>query len=464
MEKPETQNEFIPSWKELIDLRTGVDKIATIKEIKSKQAMNGANAWMLMCSIVIASIGLNLNSPAIIIGAMLISPLMSPILGIGLSVGINDKALLQKSLKHFGAAILIAVITSSIYFYLSPFQELTIEIESRTSPTFLDVIIAFFGGIAGIISYARKDLSTTIPGVAIATALMPPLCVTGFGLANGYWEIALNAFYLFFLNTLFVTIATYIVIRYLKFPYKKFVNTKEKRRNIVFITSFAIIAIIPSVFIFNRVYNELNTKKNLNSFIENYVGENEIYLDGYKLYQTDSLNKLVLKVYGTNIQSKGLEYYQKGLIQEHLDKTEIVIIPTSEIKVDRVNFLESKISEIEKMASQLEETKKDNLRKQQIVELLEQTVNSTILDSTAFIKLSKEVNLLFPEIESMSMALAQSTNFDQYTQKEPLLMIRWKAKVSKQTQKQQLEKLKEWISLREDIQGLKISILEDNPS
>jgi len=426
MKKPSPQNDFIPFWKDVIDLRSGVDKIGTIEEINQRKAMNGANAWMLMCSIVIASIGLNLNSPAIIIGAMLISPLMSPVLGIGLSVGINDKMLLLKSLNHFGAAILIAVLTSTIYFYLSPFQELTVEIESRTSPTFLDVIIAFFGGIAGIISIARKDLSTTLPGVAIATALMPPLCVTGFGIANGHWDIAVNAFYLFFLNSLFVSIATYLIIRYLKFPYKKFVNPKEKKRNLLFIATFAFVAIIPSLFIFNRVYQELNTKKNLNAFIENYVAENEIYLDGYKLYQSDSLNKLVLKVYG---------------------------------KVDRVNFLESKISEIEKMASQLEETKKDNLRKQQIVELLEQKVNSTVLDSTSFIGLSKEINLLFPEIESMSMALAQTTNFDKYTSEEPLLIIEWRENASKQIKKESLKKLEKWISLREGIKGLKVKVL-----
>ena len=459
MKKPSPQNDFIPFWKDVIDLRSGVDKIGTIEEINQRKAMNGANAWMLMCSIVIASIGLNLNSPAIIIGAMLISPLMSPVLGIGLSVGINDKMLLLKSLNHFGAAILIAVLTSTIYFYLSPFQELTVEIESRTSPTFLDVIIAFFGGIAGIISIARKDLSTTLPGVAIATALMPPLCVTGFGIANGHWDIAVNAFYLFFLNSLFVSIATYLIIRYLKFPYKKFVNPKEKKRNLLFIATFAFVAIIPSLFIFNRVYQELNTKKNLNAFIENYVAENEIYLDGYKLYQSDSLNKLVLKVYGTNIQSKGLEFYQAGLINENLKNTEIEIISTSEIKVDRVNFLESKISEIEKMASQLEETKKDNLRKQQIVELLEQKVNSTVLDSTSFIGLSKEINLLFPEIESMSMALAQTTNFDKYTSEEPLLIIEWRENASKQIKKESLKKLEKWISLREGIKGLKVKVL-----
>ena len=148
-----------------------------------------------MCSIVIASIGLDLDSQAVIIGAMLISPLMSPILGIGLSVGINDYNTLKKSLSHFAIAIGIALITSTIYFYLSPFDQITPQISARTEPTFLDVLIAFFGGIAGIVSNARKDISTTLPGVAIATALMPPLCVTGFGIANAEnWDVALSSF------------------------------------------------------------------------------------------------------------------------------------------------------------------------------------------------------------------------------------------------------------------------------
>ncbi|MCB0625235.1 MAG: DUF389 domain-containing protein, partial [Saprospiraceae bacterium] len=176
----------------------GLDREGTIVDIKNNKRMRGANAWLLMCSIMVASLGLDLNSPAVIIGAMLISPLMSPILGIGLAVGINDREMLTISLQHFGIAIGIALATSFIYFQLTPLGDVTSEIEARTAPTFLDVLVAFFGGIAGIISGSRRDKSNAIPGVAIATALMPQLCDTGFGLDNGEWEIMLNYFYLFF--------------------------------------------------------------------------------------------------------------------------------------------------------------------------------------------------------------------------------------------------------------------------
>jgi uncharacterized hydrophobic protein (TIGR00271 family) len=185
-------------FRDLTDLRTGLDREGTIISIKNNKKMHGANAWLLMCSIMVASLGLDLNSPAVIIGAMLISPLMSPILGIGLSVGINDRNMLSIAIRHFGLSIIIALVTSFLYFKLTPLGEITDEISARTAPTFLDVLVAFFGGIAGIISGSRKDKSNAIPGVAIATALMPPLCVTGFGLAKQEWEIMINSFYLFF--------------------------------------------------------------------------------------------------------------------------------------------------------------------------------------------------------------------------------------------------------------------------
>ena len=187
-------------FRDLMDLNEGSDREGTIIAIKNNKRMRGSNAWLLMCSIMIASLGLDLNSPAVIIGAMLISPLMSPILGIGLGVGINDRDTLFISARHFLIAIAIALLTSTLYFLITPFGQITDEIRARTAPTVLDGLVAIFGGLAGIISTSRKDKSNAIPGVAIATALMPPLCVTGYGIANAQWDIMANSFYLFFLN------------------------------------------------------------------------------------------------------------------------------------------------------------------------------------------------------------------------------------------------------------------------
>ena len=225
----------------LLDLKNGLDKEGTIINIKSNKEMKGANAWLLMCSIFIASLGLDLNSPAVIIGAMLISPLMSPILGIGLGIGINDRNTLNVSGYHLLIAIGIALVTSTLYFSITSWLEIgkgfTDEIKGRTSPNILDAMVALIGGLAGIISSSRKDKSNAIPGVAIATALMPPLCVTGYGIAQlfGYLigadninldfvNIMFNSFFLFVLNATLVALGTYFIVRFMDFPSRSFTS------------------------------------------------------------------------------------------------------------------------------------------------------------------------------------------------------------------------------------------------
>ena len=319
---------------DVLDLKQGVDSVATIRDIKSKSTLSGANSWMLMCSIVIASIGLGQNSQALIIGAMLISPLMSPILGIGLSVGINDMQTLRTCLIHFAIAIVIAVLTSYIYFELTPFKALTPEIDARTEPTFLDIFVAIFGGLAGIISIARKDISTTLPGVAIATALMPPLCVTGYGIAIGDLEIAVTSFYLFFLNTFFVALSTYLVVRYLQFPYRRFINKTVERKNLLLTIGFSLALIAPSFYIFNLVRKNHKVELSLESFRKNCLGKDEIYLDSYTLGELDDIGHrtLYLKVYGDVISQDNIPTYENCINTNSEVIFDIKIIPTSDVK------------------------------------------------------------------------------------------------------------------------------------
>jgi len=178
----------------------------------------GTNLWVLIFATFVASLGLNVNSTAVIIGAMLISPLMGPIMGMGLSVGINDFDLLKRSVRNFGFMVLVSILTSTLYFVVSPLSGAQSELLARTVPTTYDVLIAFFGGLAGIVAQSRRDrTSTVIPGVAIATALMPPLCTAGYGLATLQLNYFLGAFYLFFINTVFIAIATFVVVRFLKY-------------------------------------------------------------------------------------------------------------------------------------------------------------------------------------------------------------------------------------------------------
>lgn len=331
---------------DILDLRKGVDKLAAIDEIKRKKSMSGANAWMLMCSIIIASIGLDRDSDAVIIGAMLISPLMSPILGIGLGIGINDKDVIKKAAIHFSAAIFIALVTSFIYFKLSPFGRITPAILARTAPDTLDVFIAIFGGLAGIISIARKDISTTLPGVAIATALMPPLCVTGFGLAEGNWTYALNSFYLFLLNTSFISIATYVIVRYLRFPYRRYVNPKERYRNRIVVIIYAFLIIIPSFIILGNVLQKTNTQNTIKEFAETCFGDDQIYFDSYTTIETDTSKIIVMKVYGEQINVDKLPTYNAKLKKMGLEDWKIKILQSSEVNVDEIHSLENQINEV----------------------------------------------------------------------------------------------------------------------
>jgi uncharacterized hydrophobic protein (TIGR00271 family) len=441
--------------KELIDLRKGIDKKAAVEEIKGKDMMTGANAWMLMASIVIASIGLNLNSPAVIIGAMLISPLMSPILSLGLGIAINDRKTLQRALRHLGIAVLIAILTSTIYFALSPFNELNTEIEARLEPTALDIFIAFFGGLAGIISYVRKDISTALPGVAIATALMPPLCVVGYSVSNGQWNMALSSFYLFFLNSFFVTLATFLMLRYLNFPYKSYVNSRDKRRNNLFIFLFSLIVIIPSLFLFKKVLREARDTIAVKHFIEEFIAEDQIYLDDYQMVEKDSTHTLILKVYGDKIHDDQIPELEKGLEKYGIKETNIEIIPTSEIKLEHLVTLESKLLGVENISKQLEITKKEKEHQKELIDYLHQEIQTGTIDSSLFLNVKEEVKILYPEIQEFTLGNVKHTNFDSFTDKLPVLIVEWpKSQQRKRDLEAENRRIKEFVQSRIDADTL----------
>lgn len=413
-------------FRNVIDLSQGVEKRSVIEEISIQKSMSGANSWMLMCSIVIASIGLDLNSAAVIIGAMLISPLMSPILAIGLGVAINDIDMLKDALFQFGIAVAIAVVTSTLYFIISPFGDMTDQISMRTEPTFLDIPIAFFGGIAGIVSIARKDISTSLPGVAIATALMPPLCVVGFGISCGRWDIAASSFYLFLLNIFFVSLATYIIVRFLNFPFRKYIDEAERKKNVRYIAGMSVLLIIPSFFIFFKVYNKLNTKNKLKSFVMKYIAEDKIYLDDYQLIHADGKDQLVLKVYGDKINSTGIPYLEKGLKSEGVENVEIKIISTADINLDRIHQLEKNIAGVDMLESKIESIIDQQVEKEQKATILEGLPRYMAIDS---IERKKSIELLktaFPNLNNISLSYGIQTDSINQLSKMHFAIADWK--------------------------------------
>ena len=232
----------------LTNISSHVDIQAAVHNIKNNIYFRGPNVWILVFSIIIASVGLNVNSIPVIIGAMLISPLMGPIFGMGLGLGTNDTFLIKESVKNLLVMIVISIVASCLYFLISPLDlDKPTELLSRTNPTIYDVLIALFGGFAGIFEIARKEKGTVMSGVAIATALMPPLCTAGYGLASGNILYFIGAFYLFFINSAFIILATYFSVRYMKFPSVNFADAKTRKKTKRLMSAVVIILIVPSV-------------------------------------------------------------------------------------------------------------------------------------------------------------------------------------------------------------------------
>jgi uncharacterized hydrophobic protein (TIGR00271 family) len=279
-----------------IDLKTELENYDNIhEEIKKGIVFKGTNLWILFFAIIVASVGLNMNSPSVIIGAMLISPLMGPINGMGYSIATYDSALFRQSVKNFGFAVLTSLVASTTYFALSPISTAHSELLSRTSPSIYDVLIALFGGLAGIIAISSKQKGNVIPGVAIATALMPPLCTAGYGLASGNYEFFLGAMYLFTINSVFIALASVAVSQFLNFPIHTLVGALQKKRVNRIITAVILIVLLPSIY-FGYV---LVQREKFISNANNYISDISSFEGNYLLKSEVNANaKAISLVYG----------------------------------------------------------------------------------------------------------------------------------------------------------------------
>ncbi|OSY88431.1 membrane protein [Tenacibaculum holothuriorum] len=267
---------------ELLDFREDTDHEATIDAIKNDIPFKGATAWILIFAVFVASIGLNANSTAVVIGAMLISPLMGPILGIGMAFAINDIETFKKSGVSLITMIVLSLLASFVFFYFFPLSEDTSELLGRTKPDVRDVLIAFFGGLALMVARTKKGtIASVIFGVAIATALMPPLCTAGYGLAKGFsgniigFQYALGAMYLFTINTIFIALATFLVLKLLSFPMHKYANTAKRKRYATIATILGIAVMIPAVYTFITTLNESRMSSQLKRFVTTEIKSNK---------------------------------------------------------------------------------------------------------------------------------------------------------------------------------------------
>lgn len=405
---------------ELLDFRQDTDRDTTIDAIKGDIPFKGATAWILICSIFVASVGLNANSTAVVIGAMLISPLMGPILGIGLSVAINDIDTLRKSLVNFGVMILLSVITAFLFFKFFPLQEESSELLARTSPDIRDVLIAFFGGLALIIARTKKGtIASVIFGVAIATALMPPLCTVGYGLAYAFddfnkgMDFAVGAMYLFSINTIFIALATFLVLKLLRFPMLKYANSAKRKRIARLASLIAIIVMIPAVWTFINVLNESNFDRDARKYIKNEINDalphhEYIKKNAFYEYSKDSLSYIELNTFGLDeVPQAAIDVLKNRMKSEEY----------SALNSSVLRFNQNKSKNIDNLKYMEELRVRDSLdlmsQQQKIVFLEDRVRQLSKLEQNyiEFPELTREVKIIYKNIERFSFSNVINSNF-----------------------------------------------------
>jgi len=426
---------------ELLDFRHDTDREATIAAIKMDIPFKGATAWILICSIFVASVGLNANSTAVVIGAMLISPLMGPILGIGLSIAINDIDTLKKSLINLATMLVLSLLTAFLFFYLFPLSQDNSELLGRVKPDIRDVLIAFFGGLALIIARTKKGtVASVIFGVAIATALMPPLCTAGYGLSQGNFDYFFGAMYLFTINTIFIALATFLVLKILRFPMLKYANS-QRRKNIARIaTLLALAAMLPAGWTFYNVLQETRYEQDYKTYLESEINQNDnLWLQREKI---DLGNKLITLNFNGEISEatksdlinelKGYEYLQEFslVINGNKNRSADKILDLYDVAIDKIEKRDSIIAALEMDIDSLK---------------LALNSNKNNMDSKVFLNLSKDAKIQFSNLESFGYAkMLVSSNFrdaDTIT----LIKTKWNSALSDSLVVLRKQVLKTWI-------------------
>lgn len=385
--------------KEYLDLhRSKEDEQVTVEYIRNGVEFKGTNLWILIFATVIASLGLNVNSTAVIIGAMLITPLMGPIMGIGLSIGLNDFELMKRSLKSYAVTTLFSVVTATLYFLFTPLDEVQSELLARTSPTIYDVLIALMGGLAGIVALATKEKGNVIPGVAIATALMPPLCTAGFGLATGNLLYFLGAFYLYFIDSVFISLATYIGVRVMHFERKQFVDKERERMVKRYIVWITIATMCPAVYLTYNIVRETFYQTAANRFITQELQ----FPDSQILNRDISYDKREIRVVlvGKEVPENQIVEARNRLGEYNLDKTKLVVFQgvgnSSTIDISNIKsmVMEDFYHNSEKQLSE-QRAELDSLRK---------ALNAFSGLSQVDARMGREMKVLFPMVKTISVS------------------------------------------------------------
>lgn len=434
---------------DLLDFRGDTDRETTLEAVKADIPFKGATAWILIFAVFIASIGLNVSSTAVVIGAMLISPLMGPILGVGMSLAINDIDTLKRSVINLLVMVVLSVLTAYLYFKLSPLTELTPELEARTSPTILDVFVAIFGGLALIVARTKKGtIATVIFGVAIATALMPPLCTAGYGLAVANIDYFLGAMYLFCINSIFIALATFVVVKLLRFPMIKYANSKRRKRIARIVSVLAIVSVIPAGVTFYDVLNESQFNSDAKLFISTELASlpNSNYLKRQASYNyiKGDFNIIEIPAIGQDQIPESTQNLLRARLADYAALKETHLIFGDAGSRDNLT------DELRFMAELRQRDSLDLLNQSQKIQFYEEELaklRRLERDIIPFEAISQEAKINYDGLEQLQYAI---TIQNDYKKIDTLAVfgVKWNDSITQSTRTQGLKKITTWLKFK----------------
>ncbi len=448
----EKVNSFSSRVKELLNVsKEKEDPYETIEQIRKDSNFFGSKLWILIGAVLVASLGLNVNSTAVIIGAMLISPLMGPIIGFGTALGIYDFELLKRSLRNLALTTLFSILTAMLYFLVTPIADNGSELLSRTSPSIYDVLIAFVGGLLGMLAVSTKHKGQVLPGVAIATALMPPLCTAGYGLATMQWNFFYGAFYLYLINSVFIAFATYLVVVFLKFPQKVFVDPKRKIRvkTIMFIVALG--TIVPSIYLSIGMIRHNISLQKADEYIQSEFNFADAEVVKHKTYEKDGFWHVDVSMVGKQLSPKVISSLNKKLID---------YLPGAVLSINQGFQEETDLGQLRNdvLKDLYEKSDEIILRQRLTIDSLQQILKTY----DHFGKMEKdiiaEIQALYPKVEDGFIV----SNFNHNKEQDSVFRLVIKPYPQDSLHKEELDRMSKWIKSRTKTKKVMIVIDKSN--
>ena len=438
---------------EYMDVRRDkADESEAVKSIREGVEMKGATIWILIAAILLASLGLNVNSTAVIIGAMLISPLMGPIMGVGLAIGLGDFDLMKRSFKNYLVITLFSVVTATLFFLISPsVSEGQSELLARTSPTIYDVFIALFGGAAGFIALSTTKKGSVIPGVAIATALMPPLCTAGFGLATGNLLYFLGAFYLYFINSVFICVATFLGTRFMRFSRLKYVDKEREKKVRKYIVWVVVLTMIPAVYLTYGILNDTIYEGSVNRFVNEQLSFENAQVVDKKVEKRDGTKELRVVLVGKEVADSTIIMAQRRMADYNLGDTKLVVL-------QGVSGQQAASMDITSVRAQVLEDfyKNGEVKLQQqavLIDSIQGILNSYLTYDELARTLMPEMKVIYPQVTRFSLSRSLEMSVDSARADTVTFAI---IHLNKRMDDREKAKMVEWMKARTNSKELRL--------